>query len=86
MAMAHFCLSSRQILGGSMDPLSTLRIKQEITAAESSILMNPIERWLSIFFPPRVRPVLKDDLPTVISYQRRLERGSKARIFPVHAA
>jgi hypothetical protein len=64
---------------------SVLRTRQFLTSAEVSILMNPAERWLSILFPPRNAPINKDDLQTVVCYQRRLARGSQAKILRFNA-
>jgi hypothetical protein len=63
-----------------MDLLSTLRTRSQLTPAEDSILMTLPERWLSVFFPPRIKPILKDELNTVNNYQRRLARGTRAPV------
>jgi len=68
-----------------VDILSVLRTRHFLTSAEVSSLMNPAERWLSILFPERIAPILKDDLQTVVCYQRRLARGSKAKILRIDA-
>jgi len=63
-----------------MDYFSVLRTRNYLTPAEDSILLNLPERWLSLLFPPKTQAIDWEELETVNSYQKRLARGSKARI------